>query len=138
MEQRFVFLTEFDVHKCFYNIYSHSITWAVKSKQFAKMNHKKQSFENDFDTLMQRTNYNETNGIVVGPEASRIFAEIILQKIDLNALSDLELQGLKYGDDFEIKRYVDDYFVFANEASIIDRVIACFRTHLELQTLFKR
>lgn len=136
LEQRFVFLTEFDVHKCFYNIYTHSITWAVKSKQIAKMNHKKQSFDNDFDTLMQRTNYNETNGIVVGPEASRIFAEIILQKIDLNALSDLELQGLKYGDDFEIKRYVDDYFVFANEASTIERVIACFRTHLEAYKLY--
>ena len=35
-----------------------------------------------FDNLMQSVNARETNGIVIGPEFSRIFAEIILQYID--------------------------------------------------------
>ena len=58
---------------------------------------------------MQLANYNETNGIVVGPEVSRIFEEVILQQIDLNVLSKLENSGLKYGVDFEVRRYVDDF-----------------------------
>lgn len=42
----------------------------------------KESFGSKFDSLMQRMNYNETNGILIGPEVSRIFSEIILQAVD--------------------------------------------------------
>ena len=115
LEQRFNFLMEFDISKCFYHIYTHSITWAVKDKESAKRNSKEISFENTFDKIMQLANYNETNGIVVGPEISRIFAEIILQQVDINVLSKLEKLELKYGVDYEVRRYVDDYFVFSND-----------------------
>ena len=98
LEQRYNFLMEFDISKCFYHIYTHSVTWAVKDKESAKINRNKITFENTFDKLMQHSNYNETNGIVVGPEISRIFAEIILQQVDLNVLE--KLNNLKY---FNIK-----------------------------------
>src|SRR5689334_21266860 len=115
---------EFDVSKCFYHIYTHSICWAVKDKYSAKLNATTSSFENDFDKLMQLSNYNETNGIVVGPEISRIFAEIILQQVDLNVLKKLETANLnlKSGVDYEIRRYVDDYFVFSNNSDTLDTV----------------
>jgi len=116
LEQRFNFIMEFDITKCFYHIYTHSITWAVKDKESAKRNAGQSSFENSIDKIMQLANYNETNGIVVGPEISRIFAEIILQQIDINVLNQLEnLEKLKFGVDFEIRRYVDDFFIFSNE-----------------------
>lgn len=35
-----------------------------------------------WDKMMQEMNYNETNGIVIGPECSRIFAEVIMQYVD--------------------------------------------------------
>lgn len=126
LEQKYDFLVEFDVNKCFYNIYTHSLSWAIKTKEIAKKNIGKKSFEDTFDRLMQESNYNETNGIVVGPEASRIFAEIILQRIDLNVLQRIEQAGLKYGVDLEIRRYIDDYFVFANDPSVGERVKAMF------------
>ena len=99
LEQRFNYLMEFDISKCFYHIYTHSVTWAVKDKESAKRNARETSFENSFDKLMQLAKYNETNGIVVGPEISRIFAEIILQQIDLNVLKKLE-ENYKYGVDY--------------------------------------
>lgn len=140
LEQRFVYMREFDIHKCFYSIYTHSITWAVKNKSSAKRYHCKTSFENDFDRLMQRSNYNETNGIIVGPEISRIFAEIILQQIDINVLMDIEKtfnkHGYKYNVDFEIRRYVDDYFIFANDIKVLDTVQDFFRHHLETYKLY--
>ena len=77
LEKKFEVLRQLDISKCFYSMYTHSIAWAVKSKDFAKSNTKTYSFESSFDSLMQRSNYSETNGIVVGPEFSRIFAEII-------------------------------------------------------------
>ena len=67
---------------------------------------------------MQQLNHNETNGIVIGPEFSRIFAEIVLQSVDVElerALS--EGSNLTHKVDYEIFRCVDDYFVFFNQAS---------------------
>jgi len=135
LEQRFNYLMEFDISKCFYHIYTHSITWAVKDKESAKRNARENSFENSFDKLMQLANYNETNGIVVGPEISRIFAEIILQQIDLNVLKNLE--GIyKYGVDYEVRRYVDDYFVFSNDSKILETVKKEFQKELGFYKLY--
>lgn len=81
LEKDFQILKTFDVTKCFESIYTHSISWATKEKTFVKHNVGVGStFGQAFDSLMQRSNYNETNGIVIGPEVSRIFAEVIFQK----------------------------------------------------------
>ncbi|TRX45357.1 RNA-directed DNA polymerase [Fulvivirga sp. M361] len=136
LEQRFNLLLEFDISKCFYNIYTHSVTWAVKDKESAKRNSRKESFENTFDKIMQLANYNETNGIVVGPEVSRIFAEVILQQIDLNVLSVLKKEGLKHGVDFEIRRYVDDFFVFSNDEEYLNLIQKTYKKELEEYKLY--
>lgn len=135
LEQRFNYLMEFDISKCFYHIYTHSVTWAIKDKESAKRNARKVSFENTFDKLMQLANYNETNGIVVGPEISRIFAEIILQQVDINVLKSLENE-FKYGVDYEVRRYVDDYFVFSNDPKILKKVKKEFQEELGFYKLY--
>jgi hypothetical protein len=135
LEQRFNYLMEFDISKCFYHIYTHSITWAVKDKESAKRNSKETSFENSFDKVMQLANYNETNGIVVGPEISRVFAEIILQQVDINVLAKLE-KTLKFGVDFEIRRYVDDYFVFSNDEKVLQLIKKTFQAELTFYKLY--
>lgn len=135
LEQRFNYLMEFDISKCFYHIYTHSVTWAVKDKESAKRNARETSFENSIDKLMQLANYNETNGIVVGPEISRIFAEIILQQVDLNVSKRLE-EHHKYGVDYEVRRYVDDYFVFSNDPKILETVKKEFQKELGFYKLY--
>lgn len=136
LEQRYNFLMEFDISKCFYHIYTHSVTWAVKDKESAKINRNKSTFENIFDKLMQHSNYNETNGIVVGPEISRIFAEIILQQVDLNVLAKLNQSNLKFGIDYDVRRYVDDYFVFSNNSETLELVKKTFQKELEFYKLY--
>ncbi|NMN37729.1 antiviral reverse transcriptase Drt3b [Pedobacter sp. SG918] len=136
LEQRYNFLMDFDVSKCFYHIYTHSITWAVKDKESAKLNSNKSTFENIFDKLMQHSNYNETNGIVVGPEVSRIFAEIILQQVDLNVLAKLTKSNLKFGIDYDVRRYVDDYFVFSNNSETLEVVKKAFQKELQFYKLY--
>ena len=121
LEKRYSHMLSLDVSKCFYNIYTHSIAWAVKSKKFAKRQIGTASFEHEFDELMQAANYKETNGIVVGPEISRIFAEIILQEIDKTTLEAAELAGIARTS-FEIRRYVDDYFIFASSVSEVEKI----------------
>jgi hypothetical protein len=85
---------------------------------------------------MQRSNYNETNGIVVGPEFSRIFAEIILQDVDRTIQRSLLKEGLSEGLHYSIRRYVDDYSIFANSDQTIDKVDKLLRSELSKYKLY--
>jgi Reverse transcriptase (RNA-dependent DNA polymerase) len=128
-EKKYDRLFKFDISKCFDNIYTHSICWALLNKEIVK-SHLKPSSETiggKFDTLMQRLNYNETNGIVIGPEFSRIFAELILQRIDYVVEGKLKKEGIIHKRDYEVFRYVDDFFVFYNKSSTKDLLLQTFR-----------
>lgn len=136
LEGRYLRYRTLDISKCFYNIYSHTISWAVKEKLLAKEYKSAYTFESQFDKLMQLANYNETNGIVVGPEFSRIFAEIILQRVDQIIIDRLKDDGLFFNRDYNVHRYVDDYFVFSNAPETLDRVESEIRKQLEFYKLY--
>jgi hypothetical protein len=119
-EKKYDAMVQIDVSKCFDSIYTHSLPWAVLGKEQTKFSLKKSlgTFGGRFDALMQSLNQRETNGIVIGPEFSRIFAEIILQSVDAELIKQLAGgANLKHKVDYEIFRYVDDFFVFYNEES---------------------
>lgn len=140
LEQRFSSFWSLDISKCFDSIYTHSITWALKTKAYSKNNARvKNSFGSIFDRIMQACNYNETAGIVIGPETSRIFAEVIFQEIDQTIERCLTLAGFVYGESYVIKRYVDDIFIFTTndlDSSKISKIVAvCFKEYkLNLNT----
>ncbi|WP_257669176.1 antiviral reverse transcriptase Drt3b [Parapedobacter tibetensis] len=136
-EKKFNFLLKFDISRCFDSIYTHSIIWATINKKASKDNlNCKATFGHDFDTLMQRHNYNETNGIVIGPEYSRIFAEIILQKVDHNVENTLDKRDKKNNLDYEIARYVDDYFIYYNDQDVKELIISTFKKELQEYNLY--
>lgn len=119
LEQRFASMWTLDIASCFQSIYTHTISWAIKNKEFVKSNLIYTSqFCQKFDTMIQRSNNNETNGVPVGSEVSRIFAEIILQDVDIKVMQELSSLKLKHEDDYEILRYVDDYLVFSHSSEI--------------------
>ena len=131
LEQKYAYMMVMDITGCFYHIYTHSVAWAVKGKEVAKNSNNKDTFENDFDHLMQHSNYNETNGIIVGPEISRIFAEIILQAVDLAIMRQLKEQyNYSLGRDYEIRRYVDDSYVYATSREILEHVREVYQEQL--------
>lgn len=119
-EKKYDAMMQIDVSKCFDSIYTHSLPWALLGKDQTKfsLEESTSTFGGKFDTLMQKLNHNETNGIVIGPEFSRIFAEIILQSVDAELITKLNKgENLTHKVDYEICRYVDDFFVFYNEDS---------------------
>lgn len=122
LEKKYNSLWLLDVSKCFDSIYTHSISWALKSKNFTKNHLHLHTFGEDFDVLMRSAKHNETNGIAIGPEISRIFAEIILQDVDQKIIDSLSKDGLKFDDRYTIKRYVDDIFVFAKDDAVAQKV----------------
>lgn len=138
LEQKYANLMKMDIANCFYHIYTHTIAWAIKGKAQAKELIGKKTFENAFDTLMQHTNYNETNGIIVGPEISRIFSEVILQRVDVNVLNRLKQApfSLKLGRDYEVRRYVDDHYIFANSEENLRKILEVYKEELQYYKLF--
>lgn len=135
-EKKYNRLYKFDISKCFDSIYSHSICWAlfnkdiVKSRLRFRIGSSNNTFGGKFDSLMQAANYGETHGIIIGPEFSRIFAEIILQRIDLNVLQDLRSKNIVHKVHYDIFRYVDDYFVFYNEENTKEEILNSYRLQL--------
>lgn len=132
LEKDFQILKTLDVTKCFESIYTHSISWATKDKTFTKHNVGIGStFGQSFDSLMQRANYNETNGILIGPEISRIFAEIIFQRIDFNAIERIsEKCKLQHGQEYVIFRYVDDIYIFAKSEGLATKALEIYTDEL--------
>ncbi len=147
LEQRYRSRAQVDIKQCFRSIYTHSVTWATHGKHLVKDHRRRvpevkpkvqgETFAEAFDVVMQKSNYNETNGILIGPEYSRIFAEIILQRVDIDLVGQLSRLGLTRGVNYDIRRYVDDYFIFAQKTEDIEpivlelrRCLAHFNLHL--------
>ncbi|EJB4240974.1 RNA-directed DNA polymerase, partial [Salmonella enterica] len=136
--KRFSIMWMLDVSHCFDSIYTHSVSWALKNKAYIRKHvTNSNQFGQELDTLMQRSNNNETNGIPIGSEFSRIFAELIFQQIDNNIELDLmDEHGWKNKKDYVILRYVDDFIVFCNNesnAEIISKTINVKLNEFNLQ-----
>jgi len=122
LEKRYSNLRTLDVSRCFDSIYTHSIAWALMGKNLAKESKSAATAAKVFDDLMMFVNHGETNGIVIGPEISRIFAEVLFQAVDLIAIRRLERRNYSHGNEYSIRRYVDDVFIFAESSAVADQV----------------
>ncbi|PQJ78833.1 antiviral reverse transcriptase Drt3b [Polaribacter porphyrae] len=142
-EKKYNKLLKIDVTKCFDSIYTHTLPWALLNKNIVKtnINSLESTFGGEFDILMQDLNANETNGIIIGPEFSRIFAELILQQIDIDIFeklkeNDIDGKKLIHKVDYEIFRYVDDFFIFYNKDSDIERIKETFKLSLKAYKMY--
>lgn len=137
IEKRFPVQMTLDVSKCFDSIYTHSMAWATKDKEFIKKNvHLNlKSFADEFDVAIRHGNHNETNGIPIGPEISRIFAEIIFQKIDRIAIRKLREQNLEFDNDYTFRRYVDDVYIFSSSQDLVEKIYSIYSDSLTLYNL---
>lgn len=138
LEVKYSKMSSIDVSKCFDSIYTHSIAWATKSKAESKRDTNAETFGGSFDRLMQLMNYNETNGILIGPEVSRIFAEIILDSIDLDVESAVSRSADEggvgtylRGKDYDVFRYVDNIYIFFNNDRVRRDVVEAIEYSLD-------
>ncbi|MER2493087.1 antiviral reverse transcriptase Drt3b [Catenovulum sediminis] len=137
IEKKFEHLTRFDISKCFHNIFVPSFGWAVKGKEFAKRYSQYFSVESQFEQLMLKANEDEDSGIIIGPEFSRIFAEVILQRIDLNIIEKVKSKlKLRFDSDYTVRRYVDDYFLYTKNQPTAKKILDVVLGELEEFKLF--
>lgn len=136
-EKKYNKMYKLDVSKCFDSIYTHSIVWALHNKEIVKDNIRisNGTFAGLFDKFMQNINYGVTNGILIGSEFARIFAELLLQQIDKLVLDELLHKNCFHKKNYEIYRYVDDYFIFYDEETIKDTIVDLYKHNLKKYNL---
>lgn len=133
-EKKFAHLLKFDIQGCFDSIFTHSIAWATGGgKDIYKESFRSEdnTFGSKWDRQMQLMNYNETNGIVIGPEFSRIFAEVIFQHVDSSVAHSLKKEKYDFERDYVCYRYVDDFFFFYNDEACRKKAIELFDEKLK-------
>lgn len=124
--RKFNYIAKIDYQSCFDNIYSHTYKWLIgkdvnDTKDFSNSN-----VFTTIDRVLQNINARTSNGIIVGPEFSRMIAEILLQGIDENVQNLLQMNGYVKNEHYSVYRYVDDIYIFGINQEVIDHIITCF------------
>lgn len=137
IEKKFDKLFKFDIAKCFSSITTFQLSKSIRDIESYINSKNHHSFENVFERLMNDANLGDSHGIIVGPEFSRIFSEILLQSIDCEIKNKLKEQSSIFeNSDYVIKRYVDDYFLFYNDESVRNLVYKTTIEELESYKLY--
>lgn len=105
------YLFDTDIADCYGSIYTHSLSWAIETKEVAKINRDRQLLGNYIDGAIQKMQYNQTNGIPQGSVLMDFIAEVLLGYIDSLLTEKLVENGI---EDYKILRYRDDYRIFVN------------------------
>lgn len=93
------FLVKADISTCFPSIYTHSIPWALVGKEEAKRKLHADTWYNRIDQKCSEMRNGETHGLLIGPHASNLLAEIILTVVDKKL----------YDKGYRYFRNIDDY-----------------------------
>lgn len=121
---RYRFFSKLDIQNFFGSVYTHSITWAIVGDKHLGKEYSHRSLKNTFaaqsDIIQQKSNDNETNGIIIGPEINRIIADIILTHCDFNIEKNLNKQNIYFNKNYKIYRFIDDYYIFSSTHEILE------------------
>lgn len=110
-----------DIRAFFHSIYTHAIPWAIHGKSFAKRNRGTQHFGNLIDLLCRNGQGGQTIGLPVGPDCSRLIAEVVASAIDAELRAKL---GIGPRD---ASRYIDDYTISSGADHSGKNLIAALR-----------
>jgi len=122
-------LVKTDITRFYPTIYTHSIPWAAYGKEKVKNNLSlyKGSLADRLDILIRNCNRNQTIGIPIGPETSRVIAEIISSRIDDDFAADTDLNNK------DIDRLQDDWFIgvstFEEAEDVLSKIARLYRNY---------
>ena len=116
------FVIECDISQCFPSIYTHAIDWAILGKDQAKKNShgKVCCWSHNIDHFAMNITNGETHGLLIGPHASNLLAEIILTRID-NSL---------FENGFRFIRHIDDYVCYTDSEADAHNFVIELETQL--------
>lgn len=124
VKYKYNYFIKLDLQNFFPSIYTHALAWAIfGDKSLAKkLRNEKEIFANATDAICQKINFSETNGIVVGPEFSRIISELLLTRVDSILYKKLHDLNYIFNKDYALYRYIDDYFLFTQNKEVASKI----------------
>lgn len=120
---QFRYFAKIDYKSCFDSIYTHAYKWCIVKDTVDSKDASNANLHIVIDRVLQNINGRSSNGVIVGPEFSRMIAEILLQEIDVEVKRTLAEQGLISGTDYRVFRYVDDLYIFSQAQAHTDLII---------------
>lgn len=108
---QYKYLYNSDIADCYSSFYTHSIAWAIETKEEAKKKRDESLLGNRVDKSISNMQNAQTNGIPQGSVLMDFIAELILGYIDELLFEKLDSDSLT---DYKILRYRDDYKIFVN------------------------
>lgn len=110
-----------DIRAFFHSVYTHSIPWAIYGKSWSKQNRQITHYGNLLDMFCRNAQDGQTIGLPVGPDTSRLIAEVIASALDE------KLSEIVQIEDLDASRYIDDYTIAVASGMSGDGVIAAVR-----------
>ena len=117
-----------DYRSCFDSIYSHAYNWIVERNIIDSKDARNTNLFIAIDRILQNINGRSSNGVIIGPEFSRMIAEVLLQQIDSEVSLALSNEKMEQGNEYNVFRYVDDIYIFSTSQESLDIVIKKFRS----------
>lgn len=115
-------LLHLDIADCYGSLYTHSIVWALHTKEEAKKPENRTNTDfigNVIDWRIQDMSNGQTNGIPQGSVLMDFIAEIVLGYADMLLTKRFDAKGIT---DYKIIRYRDDYRIFTNNEQQSSRI----------------
>lgn len=120
----FPLLLSLDINRFYGSVYTHSVPWAVLGKEEAQKRHALKTLDSHWsakiDRRLRASNWNQTIGIPIGPDTSRIIAELILTRINMQ----LTEHGAVEEDHF--LHSIDDYRFGAIDSNVAQKISTAF------------
>lgn len=116
------YLLQTDISNCYGSIYTHSIPWAIHTKEEAKKreNRSRNSLIGVvIDNHLQDMSYGQTNGIPQGSSLMDFIAEMVLGYVDSLLTDRIKILEIT---NYRILRYRDDYRIFTNNPFEADQI----------------
>jgi len=109
------YVVKADISNCFPSIYTHSLAWALVTKEHSKLHKSDTWWFNQIDLCTRNLKDGETHGILIGSHTSNLVSEIILTAVD----------KAMYEKGYRYTRNIDDYSCYAEskesaEAFLVD------------------
>ncbi|MDE0407950.1 MAG: RNA-directed DNA polymerase [Alphaproteobacteria bacterium] len=117
------YIVKTDISRFFHSIYTHSIPWSVHGKLQSKKDRSWDSvatYANKLDYLVRQSQDQQTVGIPVGPDTSRIISELISGAIDVEFVERVD-------SDVSAIRLVDDVYIGASTAEEAQNLLSAYR-----------
>lgn len=117
---KYEYILHTDISDCYGSIYTHSVPWAIHTKQVAKTQRSdKNLIGNSIDKHLQDMAFGQTNGIPQGSVLMDFTAEMVLGYADLELSNRIQRDNIH---DYEIIRYRDDYRIFSNNPQTAEHI----------------